>query len=456
MNNEDDIRFPCDRIPEDAAARKLLGVHPQRQEGRWMQRVAVPGGVLTAEQWQTLGRIARDLTPLTPLHMTTRQDVELHDLTDEQIPRAQRRMAKAALTGLGAGGDSLRNITVCPCSGILQAAVDLHSIAEQIREGLQGEEGIRRLPRKFKISFSCGSVCGQPWINDLGFVVGPRQGQYGFRLIGAGSLGAKPRTGIVLSDWLPAADALPAAVTAVRIFAAYGDREHRNRARFRHIRERLGDEAFLALWKRDFEKVRSQRRWPQPTLKRSNGGFASRITLTFPNGDITPEAAEALGRLAAREDIRVRISYHHQVVVFARSKARLQEAVVGCPRLAAFVSSGAAVVACPGTRWCKRALVDTNRVAERIRAELAEKLPPRTSICISGCPNGCAHTAVAPIGLIGQLLSRHGQKTEAFALVVGGGMGQNDRLAKPVDSGLSVDDALTKISRLTPSPSRSS
>ncbi|NQU76745.1 MAG: nitrite/sulfite reductase [Planctomycetes bacterium] len=446
MNDQDKIIFPCDRIPEASAIAKLLGLVRQRQDDLWMQRVKIPGGVLTAEQWRAVGRIALEFTPGAPLHLTTRQDIELHDLTCKQVPLVQAMLAEAGLTCLGAGGDSLRNVTVCPCSGILNGAVDLHPLAHQLRLAIEDEAGILSLPRKFKISLlSCSRACGAPWINDLGFVVRRKAGQYGFRVIGAGSLGSRPRTGMVLFDWLAVEEVLPAAIAAVRVFAAHGDREHRNLARFRHIRDRLGDKKFMALMVNEFETTRSQRVWPSAALTELENGFAAHLILTFPNGDLSPEAAEALACLAAIEDICIRISCHHKVIVLGSTDQQLREALSAFDPLGVPAEPQATIVACPGTRWCKRALVDTNRIARRIGVELGGKLAPQITVCVSGCPNGCAHSAVADIGLIGQLVSVDGRKTEAFDLLAKGGMGRNDKLAQCIASKLSADEVLAKI-----------
>ncbi|MCK4999684.1 MAG: hypothetical protein KAS23_09120, partial [Anaerohalosphaera sp.] len=59
---------------------KFLGTYPQKQEGKYMQRIKVPGGKITWQQWRGLAQIARDHTPGTGLHLTTRQDVELHNV----------------------------------------------------------------------------------------------------------------------------------------------------------------------------------------------------------------------------------------------------------------------------------------------------------------------------------------------------------------------------------------
>jgi sulfite reductase beta subunit-like hemoprotein len=52
-------------------------------------------------------------------------------------------------------------------------------------------------------------------------------------------------------------------------------------------------------------------------------------------------------------------------------------------------------------------------------------------ICISGCPNNCAHSAVADIGLIGILKKENGDSVQYYRLLRGGGNGRTPRLAEP-------------------------
>jgi len=440
--------FPCRSVPEDPAVARLVGLYPQRQEGLWVQRVKVLGGLLTAGQWSALGRIARRFTPRSPLHLTTRQDVELHDIAAELVGDVQRALCDAGLTGLGACGDTLRNVTVCPCGSIDGGRIDLVPVAWQIRGTLEAMDGIFAMPRKFKISLSCSRQCGQPWINDLGLVAVKRDGRWGFFVVGAGSLGAEPATGIELFEWLGADDVLPLVVAAVRLFMAHGDREHRTRARLRHVRQRVGDRTFIRMLRDEFENAKARRTWPKVTLSEGNNGFASRVVLTFANGDVSPAAASSLGELAGRDDVRIRIANHHRVVAFGRDRRQLGRIAAAEEGLAEAARPQAAVVACPAKRWCKRALVETNGIADRIRSELGSRLPPQTTVCISGCPNGCSHCGVAEIGLFGRLATRGGQKREVYNLLAGGGMGHNDKLARLVAAGLSADEALAGIRRL--------
>ena len=421
--------FPCEMLPAEAGDQKLLGLYPQRQEGLWLQRIKILGGRLTASQWSGLARIARDFTPQTPLHLTTRQDVEIHDLTASQVPEVQRALDALGMTTLGAAGDTARNVTVCPCAGQAAGSADLVPLAEAVQRTVTSMAGIYDLPRKFKMAFACSEGCGQPWINDLGFVAKQRDGEWGFAVMAAGSLGAKPGTGIALFDWLAAGEVLPLAVAAVEFFAAEGDRENRRKARLRHVRERMGDDAFADALRAKWAAVQSRDSFEAVTVEAAAGLAASRV-LTFANGDVTSEMASALGQLAGREGLSVVIGNQHRVWMFGASQERLGESLAEFAALARASEPQASVVSCPGTKWCPRALVSTREAGDAIRAALGGLLAPAATVCISGCPNGCAHSAVGDIGLSGCLTTQQGHRHEAFRVTHGGGMGRDARLGQ--------------------------
>ena len=468
-------RSPCDRLPDDPADARLLGLYAQRQEGRWMQRIKVFGGRLSARQWRALARLARDLTPATPLHLTTRQDVELHDLAPDAIPAAQRRLADAGFSTVGACGDTPRNITICPGSGVRAGRPDLAPLAREVQGLLEATDGIWSLPRKFKISFSaCPEACAQPWINDLGFILRREGAEWSFRVVAGGSLGARPGAAMLLEESLPPDDVLPMVLGAVRFFAAHGDRTNRTRARLRHVREKMGDEPFADALREALIHARGEREWPHaalalppsprlrragppsPRLRRAGppSPLESTRTLVFANGDITPDQADALADLADAPDLAVRLANHHRIQVFGPNDLRLDAALAASPALAAAARPQASVVACPGTRWCRCALADTNRLADRLRGRFAASLDPSLTIALSGCPNGCAHSAVADVGLVGTLARRGGLarrdgiRAEAYTLLAGGGMGRDERLAETIARRLSADEAVEKIAEV--------
>lgn len=433
--------FPVRENSVDHPSSRLAGLYPQVQEGYWLQRVRIAGGVLTAEQWRALADLAGRYTPQTPLHLTTRQDVEIHDLRAEQIPALQADLAVAGLTGLGACGDTLRNITVCPCAGVVTGSMDLHPLAVRLQEQLQAYEGVFSLPRKFKIALSCCQEAkAQPWINDLGFTVCRRDQAWGLRVTVGGSLGAKPGTAMVWREMLDPQEAPACALAALIVFDRHGNRQQRYRARLRHVREQLGDEKFLELLEETFREVHVGMNFAPVDFPQTAQGRDHLAVLTFPNGDVTPAEAEALAGLIDQHHT-VRIGNHHRVLVFsptADAVGTLQRDAV----LKAKAQSQPTVVACPGRRWCKHGLTDTHRLADVIRKTFRNQLPPTSTVAISGCPHGCAQSIVADIGLIGQLTGQKGQSHQAYAVWIGGGGGQTGQLGQQVKAKLRVDEVL--------------
>lgn len=423
--------FPCRTLPEDPARARLAGIYPQAQEGRFMQRVCIPGGRLEGRGWRALAQLARQYSPATPLHLTTRQDIELHDLSAADIPSVHQAFLAAGLTGLGACGDTPRNITVCPCSGLAPGSVELMPLARAIAGALAGIEGVYRLPRKFKVALSCSPGCGQPFLNDLALTARQRDGRWGFRVVMGGSLGPAPATGVVYRDWLEPSQAVALAVAAVKVFALEGDRTNRRKARLRHVRQRVGDETFRTLIDQSLSSVLANENPVSPEIDPvpPSRPLAVSRRLFFPHGNLTGDHADALAQLSDRGDVVVRLANQHQVILFAPSEdvlaaALRDHAILSAPAAA---GDGPAVVACPGTRWCARAVVATAAVADELRAALGGVLPAGAVVCISGCPNGCAHTLVADVGLAGRV----SEGREVFDLYLGGGMGRDERLARP-------------------------
>ena len=147
MSYESQIEFPSRQCPEEPDRQRLLGIYGQRQEGLLMQRVKVHGGRIMAPQLRTLALLAEQYTPSYPLHLTTRQDVELHGVRPPDVPDIQRGIADVGLTTVGACGDTLRNVTVCPgngVAGLLNGLVALQEDGRQLGGGVESASAMRR------------------------------------------------------------------------------------------------------------------------------------------------------------------------------------------------------------------------------------------------------------------------------------------------------------------------
>ena len=402
---------------------KLFGTYPQKQEGLFMQRIPVFAGSITPQQLREVAQIAIDFTNASPLHLTTRQDIELHNVPEADRQTVLDKLDAIGFTTYGAGGDNVRNITVCPCCEFDPAAHDVLPLAEQLRLTLQGNPVREDMPRKFKISFAgCDHPQSRPFANDLSFIA---TSATTVCVIGAGSLGAKPQSGIVLYEQLPVNDVIALTLAAIRLFTDHGDRENRRKARLRHVRQRLGDSEFLELLNEYF--VREKKTAAQIDIELETGitGWDKVAAIQTIAGDLDPQHAWALADAAIEADARIRINFHHGLDIYAKGRFQLPEQLKPLTNLPR-------IVACPGSTTCTNGLTDCPALA----AQLSEALKDNKSlkgktIAISGCPNNCAHSAIADIGLVGRLKTLDGQRREVYQVLLNGDNAVTDKLATP-------------------------
>jgi sulfite reductase beta subunit-like hemoprotein len=407
-------------IPSYPGVERILGVYPQRQpasseasptggQGLFMQRIRVLGGRISWLQWRKVAELVRRYTTRTPIHITTRQDIEMHDVAGADIKTIQQELLDVGLSTRGACGDTIRNITVCPGCRFDPVAGGVFALARFVNDCLSAQSF--NLPRKFKISFSgCLFACAKPWLSDLGFIA---QQDGSFTVIGAGSLGPKPALGISLYTDLDAKYILPLCLAALRFFEQAGDRENRSRARFRHVREKLGDEQFKAQLSERFDRIRSAENWPDVPLIAPNRNAKLVWRLQLPNGNIKPDEAIQLADAAEPYGAELRINLEHGIELYGPQTIQLPDNLAALENLPS-------ITACPGLSSCARAITDTWAVADAIRQRIAHIKRPDLRICISGCPNGCAHSAVADIGLIGMRRNRDGQSAECYRILTSG------------------------------------
>ncbi len=422
------VQFPAPALPEDPKLQRLLGLYGMREPGLLMQRIKIPGGRLTPEQWRRLAKIAEDFTPDHPLHLTTRQDIELHGVPAGQIPRLHHALAEAGLTTLGACGDTPRNITVCPGGGLCGGYGDLMPLALAVKAYVEKLPDIHALPRKFKISFSgCPEGCAQPWINDLAFVA-VDSGL--FDVIGAGSLGFRPGTGMLLARAVGVADVFAFVRAAIEVFQKHGDRQRRMRARLRHVRERVGPEAFAQLMETALAGARAGGGFPEEEIAPIAPGVKPLARLLPPLGDVAPAQARRLADLCEAHATWANLDNQHGIRLFGPRAQAVQQALQDEEALSSCLPP-VSIVACPGAALCTKGIADSRAMALRLReivgrVRTAQPVP----ICISGCPNQCAQSGVAAIGLVGLVRTIEGVRTECFRVLARGGQGRTPVLAQ--------------------------
>ena len=217
------------------------GIYGQRQSGVQMVRCKIPGGLLTVAQVEQLAVIADEFGGGKG-HITTRQNVQYHFVPLRNVPALMHRLADVGLTNREACYNTVRNVTVCPWSGIARdEAFDVRPYAQKLAYAFLRKDLTSNLPRKFKFAFDgCqGRDCIAGAINDVGLRATVRDGRRGFRMVVGGGLGPMPREAQLLDEFVPEDRLMNKCEAVVRVFNRHGNRGNKNLARFKFVlRER--------------------------------------------------------------------------------------------------------------------------------------------------------------------------------------------------------------------------
>ena len=221
-----DSEFRTIRVP--------AGIYEQRESGTYMLRVRCPAGGILPEQLRRLGVVA-ETWGNGILHVTTRQEFQVHRVQLASILRALRSMAEVGLSCKGGGGNTVRNVTACTESGVCPSEIyDVAPYAVATTERLLSDPVSFELPRKYKVAFSaCERDCAGATIHDVGFVARMKDGTNGFAVYVAGGLGSKSRVGELLHEFVPAGDVGVISEAIKRVFDTNGDRRNKHLARLR-------------------------------------------------------------------------------------------------------------------------------------------------------------------------------------------------------------------------------
>ena len=294
-------------------------------------------------------------------------------------------------------------------------------LAQQVRDAILGAAGALDLPRKFKISFGgCKDVGARAFLQDLGFVALTPES---IRVVGAGSLGPRPQTGIVLYESIAPDEVVPLVMAALEVFAEHGDRDNRRTARLRHIRQRLGDAAFKTLLDDAFRRHNTLAERPRVRLFPGQGGFEKRFTLQTLGGKLTCAQAMLLAETSAHAAVHMRINLWHGIDLYSRSPFDL-------PAGLRSLTDRPRIIACPGSSTCKNGLTDCLAAAEAMADVLSKTGKTTLTVGISGCANHCALSAVCDIGLAGRQRTIDGVRQEVYDIYSGGGNGADVRLGE--------------------------
>jgi sulfite reductase (ferredoxin) len=434
-----------------------------------MMRIKIPFGKLSAEQLDVLSELAEEYSD-SILHVTTRQDIQLHFVHIEDSPDMMRRLAEVGITTREACGNSVRNVTGCEYAGVCNTqAFDITPYANALARFLLGHPDVQDFGRKFKIAFSgCeDNPCGLVTFHDLGAVAQVRDGKRGFRVVVGGGLGAVPVQAKVLAEFCPEEELLPLAQAVARIFARLGEKQSRARARIKFLVQKLGIDEFTRLVAEERKTLRLDERWTaflknlratDETPLREAGALPSNGSPVFrawarhnlrpqaqagyyaaivklPLGDFTSTQGCALADLAriyTGDTIRCTVEQNLTFRWLSGADAiAFHERLVALNLADAGAGTITDMTSCPGTDTCKLGISSSRGLTRELRRQLAvieDDLDPAVKalrIKASGCFNSCGQHHVADIGFTGVSRQMGARKVPHFNVVLGGQWTEN-------------------------------
>ncbi len=444
--------------------RLARGVYGQRQPGVQMIRIKLPYGRLTTQQLYRISDVS-DTYATGNLHITTRQDIQLHYVSLERTPELWAELEKDSVTLREACGNTVRNVTASPMAGVdPDEPFDVTPYAHTFFEYFLRNPICQDMGRKFKISFSASEKdTAYAFMHDLGFIpkVTYENGQEirGFKVMLGGGLGSQPHIAEKVTDFMHEDDIIPFAESVIRIFDRYGERAKRNKARLKYLIQEIGKEAFLELTEKErlalknrtykidhagAQPVLPQTIFPVPEIKdpakyekwlRSNifpqkqEGYVA-IGIRVQNGDVKTPVARKFAELvkeAAADDIRLTntqgillrfVKEENLPYVFEKLDA------LGLARPG--FESMADITSCPGTDTCNLGISNSTGITRELERVMEEEYPGLVynrdiTIKISGCINACGQHAIAAIGFHGSSMKIGKMVAPALQVLLGGG-----------------------------------
>jgi sulfite reductase (ferredoxin) len=430
------LQMDVDRF---TAARLQMGIYGQRQEGVNMVRIKLPGGRVSGPQLNVIADMLEKYARHDVVHITTRQDIQMHYVPLEHTPAVLRHLATAGLTTREACGNTIRNVTACPLAGVCpRQHVDVTKHLDGAVQHFLRNPLTQQMPRKFKISFSaCESDCAQGMMHDLGVVAVRDGARFGFKVMAGGGLGHKPHEAIVIEEFIEEKDLLLVMEAVISLHNRYSDRVKRAKARIKFLVDKFGPEGFIQKYREELARVKvalAAQDYPRgewspgadgeaPGIGAPRHVFAQKqpghyvFPIGVPMGNLNVVQLRGLASIMEAHglhEIRATQDQNMFLPNVAADKIeslRAELAVLGL----AEPKTGDNVVACPGTSTCRLGITSSTVLAPKLSGGRHD-----LKIRVSGCHNGCAQPETGDIGIYGEGKRMHGKLVPHYQMYFGG------------------------------------
>jgi len=443
--------------------RLARGVYGQRQFGVQMIRIKLPYGKVTSEQLHRISDVSDEYSR-GRLHITTRQDIQIHHVSLDRTPELWAQLEKDDITLREACGNTVRNVTASETAGIdINEPFDVSPYAQALFEFFLRNPVCQEMGRKFKISFSGNDEdTALSFIHDLGFIAKLKDDKKGFKVMLAGGLGSQAILANTLFEFISEEKIIPLTEAVLRVFDRHGERSKRARARLKFLVKEIGVEAFVKLveeeqkalsysvYEIDAAKYETKinvseieipkviigdneafELWKSTNvIGQKQEGFSA-IGIKIPLGDFFTDKARLLAdlikkyaanelRLTLRQSILIRHVKNELLPFFYVELKKLGFAETG-------YNSTIDITSCPGTDTCNLGIASSTGITSELEKVLRNEFPQYAknkdiTIKISGCMNSCGQHSMAHIGFQGMTIKSGKLVAPALQVLLGGGV----------------------------------
>lgn len=419
-----------------------MGVYAQRDQKSFIIRLRIPSGITNLKEMQFICDMA-ERYGLEKIHLTTREAIQLHGLSIDQVCEIMKEGIENNLYTRGAGGNYPRNVAMSPLAGVDPLeAFDVTPYALAVNNHFLRKINTYHLPRKLKVSFSSSNMdVGHCNITDLGFLAVIKDNKKYFKVYLAGGLGQNPRTAVSYDELIEPCDILYHVEAMTRLFISEGDYENKHRARTRYILDRMGKEEFIKCYKEKLadvieendlkihlsedeinkEGIEIDGDYPR-LFKQKQPGLYSVYVHPIGGELYLKDLKRMLYVLDAVEDLEIRLSMTEGIYFRnlngkeAKIFLSLTDEIGGNTHLEQSV-------ACIGVPTCQIGIAESQKMLNMIIDYFKERnytkdVLPR--IHISGCGNSCGIHQACLIGLTGRKVKIGDELKDAFELYMNG------------------------------------
>lgn len=442
--------------------RLARGVYGMRQEGVQMVRIKLPYGRITSKQLERICDVS-DKYSHKILHLTTRQDIQIHYVSLDVTPQLWAELEQDDITLREACGNTVRNVTASSFAGIDKDELfDITPYAHALFEYFLRNPVCQEMGRKIKIAFSATDKDDAlTFMHDFGFIPRIQDGKRGFKVLVGGGLGNQAHHAFTAFEFLPEEQMIPFTEAGLRVFDRYGEREKRMAARLKFLISKIGAEEFMRLAHIEWKALVNQTypidssvntiNYTQPAIVkqevepadlaayevwRSTNVFAqkqegySAVAVKVLIGNIDTDTARLVADIARTltgDDMRITVSQNFLFrFVPNENIPALYNALKKIGLAEAGFESTFDITSCPGTSTCNLGVASSMGVTKVLEDVIKKEYPQLVKereilIKISGCLNSCGQHVIANIGFQGMSTPIGKDLAPAFQVVLGGG-----------------------------------